>query len=238
VTAETVAGEMAQALMGCYCPHCFSAPGKPLTQEYPPNSSRLNRKYSQALPERTRTTSRSARPTGPRGPQRAGAPRPPSASPPAGRSSGVPSPARSVTSTRTTPSPGNDRHRDRLPGSTRAGVPDTITEDLADQQDGHLPARVPRAEYLRDERTGGPRLLRPPGKRDALPDRQPSHHRTRTSRPPRPGKPPGQRADAGTGTLTSAQTSSRKNGLRGPRPCLRPPSVAVREKADGAHRPS
>ena len=63
---------------------------------------------------------------------------------------------------------------------------DTVTEDLADQQDGHIPARVPGAEYLTDERAGGPRPLRPPGKRHALPDRQPSHHRTR----PSPAAPP------------------------------------------------
>jgi hypothetical protein len=41
---------------------------------------------------------------------------------------------------------------------------DTVTEDLADQQDGHIPARVPGTEYLRDEGTGRPRPLRPPGK--------------------------------------------------------------------------
>src|ERR1017187_10227442 len=46
---------------------------------------------------------------------------------------------------------GDDRDRDRLPGSTRPAVPDTVAEDLADQQDGHLSARVPGAEYLRDE---------------------------------------------------------------------------------------
>jgi hypothetical protein len=117
-------------------------------------------------------------------------------------------------------------------------VPDTITEDLADQQDGHLPARVPRAEYLRDERTGGPRLLRPPGKRDALPDRQPSHHRTRTTRPPRPGKPAGQRADAGTGTLTSAQTSSRKNASADPvRACGPRPWPSVKKPTVHTDRP-
>jgi len=76
---------------------------------------------------------------------------------------------------------GNDRDRDRLPRSTRAAVPDRITEDLADQQDSHIPARVPRAEYLSDKGTGGTRPLRPPGKRHALPDRHPGHHRTRPS---------------------------------------------------------
>ena len=100
---------------------------------------------------------------------------------------------------------GDYRNRDRFPGSGRAGVPDTVAEDLADQQDGHVSARVPGAEYLRDERPGGPRPLRSPGKRHALPDRRhPGHHRTRPSRPPRPGKQAGQRADAGICTLSSA----------------------------------
>ncbi|HXL90860.1 MAG TPA: type II toxin-antitoxin system VapC family toxin [Streptosporangiaceae bacterium] len=56
---------------------------------------------------------------------------------------------------------GDDRDRDRLPGSTRPAVPDTVAEDLADQQDSHVPARVPGAEYRRDECSGGPRRLRP-----------------------------------------------------------------------------
>ena len=71
--------------------------------------------------------------------------------------------------------PGPDRDRDRLPGSTRARVPDRITEDLADQQFSVITARVPGAEYRRDERTGGTRPLRPPGKRHGLPDRCPRH---------------------------------------------------------------
>ena len=44
-----------------------------------------------------------------------------------------------------------DGDRDRPAGSTRAAMPDRITEDLADQQDSHLPTRVPRAEYLAHE---------------------------------------------------------------------------------------
>jgi hypothetical protein len=59
---------------------------------------------------------------------------------------------------------GDDRDRDRLPGSTRPAVPDTVAEDLADQQDSNVPARVPGAEYLSDECAGGTRPLRPPGK--------------------------------------------------------------------------
>jgi hypothetical protein len=117
--------------------------------------------------------------------------------------------------------PGPDRDRDRLPGSTRAAMPDGITEDLADQQDSHVSARVPGAEYLRDECSGCPRPLRPPGKRHALPDRRPGHHRTALPRPPRPGKPAGQRADAGICTLSSAaNVKPAQRAPRGPRPWL------------------
>ncbi len=117
--------------------------------------------------------------------------------------------------------PGNDHDRDRLPGSTRTGVPDTITEDLADQQRGVIPAWMPGAEHLTDERAGDPRPLRPPGKRHALPDRRPGHHRTALPRPPRPGKPAGQRADAGICTLSSAaNVKPAQRAPRGPRPWL------------------
>ncbi len=50
--------------------------------------------------------------------------------------------------------PGPDRDRDCLPGSSRAAVPDRITEDLADQQDRVISARVSGAEYLANERAG------------------------------------------------------------------------------------
>jgi len=59
---------------------------------------------------------------------------------------------------------------------------------------------------------------------------------------PAPGTPAGQRADAGTCTLSSAanvkpaQRPLRPSSVA--RPWSRPPSVAVRETADGAHRPS
>jgi hypothetical protein len=126
--------------------------------------------------------------------------------------------------------PGNDRDRDCLPGSSRAGVPDTITEDLADQQDSHIPARVPRSENLRHEPAGGPRPLRPPGKRHALPDRHPGHHRTR----PSPAAPPRETSRAAGGRRDMhAQLRPERQAVhrapRGPRPwtrpCLRPPSV-------------
>jgi hypothetical protein len=97
-----------------------------------------------------------------------------------------------------------------------------------------IPARVPGGEYLTHEPAGGPHRLRPPGKRHALPDRQPSVTAPALPRPPRPGKPAGQRADAGKCTLSSAANVKPHMGLRGPlsvaRPCLRPPSVAVRAK--------
>ena len=114
-------------------------------------------------------------------------------------------------------------------------MPDRITEDLADQQGDHIPARVPGTEYLRDERAGGPRPLRPADKRHALPDRQPSHYRHRPS-PAAPGTPAGQRADAGTCTLSSATNVKPARGLRGPRPWpvrRRGPVRGRPRKADG-----
>jgi hypothetical protein len=42
--------------------------------------------------------------------------------------------------------PGPDRDRDHPPG-TRPAVPDAVAEDLTSQQDGHVSARVPGAEY-------------------------------------------------------------------------------------------
>jgi hypothetical protein len=104
--------------------------------------------------------------------------------------------------------PSNDRDRDRLPGSARAGVPDRITEDLADQQDSHIHARVPRAEYLRDERTGGTRALRPPGKRHGLPDRYPSHQCTAFPAALVPGNRAGRRADTPDARPTQRRASS------------------------------
>ena len=78
--------------------------------------------------------------------------------------------------------PGPDRDRHRPPGSTRAAGPDRITEDLADQQDGRISARVPRAEYLTDERTGGPRPAPPARQASRSPGPSSPH-------PPFPGRP-------------------------------------------------
>jgi hypothetical protein len=74
---------------------------------------------------------------------------------------------------------GRDRHRDRLPGQTRAAIPHAIAEKLAHEQDSVIPARVPRAEHRAHERADNPRTLHPSGNPNALPDRRPSHQHTR-----------------------------------------------------------
>jgi hypothetical protein len=40
-----------------------------------------------------------------------------------------------------------DCDRDCFAGGTRAAVPDAVGEKLVHEQGGHVPARVPRAEY-------------------------------------------------------------------------------------------
>jgi hypothetical protein len=92
---------------------------------------------------------------------------------------------------------------------------DRITEDLADQQDGHIPARVPRAEHLTDEPTGGPRPLRPPARpparqasRSPGPPPQPSPHPPSPARPA-PGNRPGSGRTQGNAPSTPLCTSSR-----------------------------
>ena len=112
-----------------------------------------------------------------------------------------------VTSTRTMPPPTVTATVTVSPGS-----PDllcrTLLPRIAHQKDGDIPARVPRAEHRAHERAGHPCPLRPPGKRHALPNRQPSHQRTRPAA--RPGKttglPGGHMGDARS---TRRRTSSR-----------------------------
>ena len=143
------------------------APGKPLTQKYPSNSSRLNREYSQALPERTRTRSPSARraaaaiPTASRAPRRAAVrgrlPHP-------GRQGEAPAPGaaaiRDLDPDRTVPGP--DRDRDSLTRTGRAAMPHAVAENLAHQQDSGIPSRVPGTEHPVYERAGDPsRSARP-----------------------------------------------------------------------------
>jgi hypothetical protein len=100
-------------------------------------------------------------------------------------------------------------------------VPDTVTEDLADQQDSHVPARVPRAEHLRDEGTGGPAPAPPARQASRSPGPLPQ-----TSVHP-PSRPPSSREIARAagrthrdGRPTRGQTSRPghpRNGHRNPR---------------------
>jgi hypothetical protein len=94
---------------------------------------------------------------------------------------------------------GSGPDRDRLPRSTRAGVPDRITEDLANQRDRVIPHGCPGSSTSKTNERGA--RARPPR---ALPDRRRAHHLPALPRPPRHQKPAGQRADAGTCTLSCA----------------------------------
>jgi hypothetical protein len=133
-------------------------------------------------------------------------PRPPSASRPAPHSSGTPGPLRSVTSTRTRPALARTATVTIPPSAPDLAMPDTIAEQLAHQQGGVIPARVPRTEHPGCEHADDTRPLLPPGHRHALPDHRPSHQRTRPSPPSTTpgGKPPGRRADTRGCTLDSA----------------------------------
>ena len=111
---------------------------------------------------------------------------------------------------------------------------DRITEDLAHQQDSHVSARVPRAEYLGDERASSPRPLRPPGKRHALPGPppRPSLH------PPFPGRPAPEtgRAAGGRRDMHAQLRRERQAAHRAASADLvRGPSVAVRAKPTVPH---
>ena len=71
-------------------------------------------------------------------------------------------------------------------------MPDAVPEQLAHQQSGVIPARMPGpgtpAVNARATRARSAR----PERRHALPENRPGHQRTRLPRAaPRPGKPPG-----------------------------------------------
>jgi len=140
-------------------------------------------------------------------------------------------PLRSVTSTPDQPVPGPDRDRDRLSRIARAAV-----RHIA----GQLPCSPARRRHPRTgalgrapirERAGDPRPRRPSRIRHALPNRRPDHQRTRPSPPARLRHHRGRRT--GTRGMHARLTGARQTGT-----CRRRgPSVAVRETADGAHRP-
>ena len=96
-----------------------------------------------------------------------------------------PAPLWSVTSTQTTPSPARTATV-TIPPAAPDGLCRTLLPKSSHQQNSDIPARVTRAEHPAHECPGEPCPLRPSGKRHALPNRQPSHHRT----PPFPAAPP------------------------------------------------
>ena len=78
---------------------------------------------------------------------------------------------------------GSDRDRDRLPRSTRAGVPDRITEDLANQRDRVIPHGCPGSSTSKTNERGA--RARPPASRSPGPP-----PRSSPTRPSPPAPPP------------------------------------------------
>ena len=132
--------------------------------------------------------------------------------------------------------PGPDRDRDRLPRSTRAAVPDRITEDLADQQDRVISAWMPGPSTSEtNARAARARSARPASVTLSRTAALPSPH------PPFPGRPapgnwPGSGRTQGHARSAPPRTSSRTRAAsadpgpwlvrrRGPRPW---PSVQSR----------
>jgi hypothetical protein len=138
-------------------------------------------------------------------------------------------PARPVTSTRAMPSPALTVTVS--PGTPRPAVPEAAAGQPAPGQRGISPARVPRAGHPGCERAGHPRPLRAPGNYHAHLDRRLSHQRTAFP-PPQPPEPAGQ--PGRTQGMYARFGGARQAGTRR----QRGPSVAVRGKADGVHRPS
>ena len=118
-------------------------------------------------------------------------------------------------------------------------MPDPVGEQLAHQQRGVIPVRVPRAEHPGRERPGSPGPLRPPGHGHALPHR-PGHQRTCLPRPaPRPEKPP-RAADGHTGmhTRLSAARQAGKHAVSAARPWPSVKQPTVCTDRDGGRIPS
>jgi hypothetical protein len=109
---------------------------------------------------------------------------------------------------------------------------DVIAEKLADQECRVSPAWVPRAEHPGHERAGNPRTLRPSGNRHALPNRYLAISARVLPRPP------SGEAHRVTGVRARAMHARLSRHRQAGNARQRSPSVAVRETADGAHRPS
>ncbi len=159
-------------------------------------------------------------------------PRPPSASLPQARSCGTPRAAAVVDLDPDHAAGDPDRDRDRLPRSARAAVPDAVPEQLPSSAASSphgcpgpgTPAVNARATRARSARPATVTLSRT----TAL----------ATSAPAFPGltRGPGNHPDRSRahGGCTPGPAARAKPGTRR----RRGPSVAVRETADGAHRPS
>ena len=96
---------------------------------------------------------------------------------------------------------GRHRDRDRLPGKTRAAVPNAVAEKLAREQDSVILAGMLRAEDRAHECADNPSPFHKPGNLQALANRRPSHQRTAF---PSARKACRGRTDARKPTLTSA----------------------------------
>jgi hypothetical protein len=166
-------------------------------------------------------------------------PRPPSASRPAGRSSGVPGPARSVTSTRTTPSPAMTATVTVSPGA-----PEPLCRTLLPKIS--LTSKTATSPHGCPGPSTSPTNLRAARARSARPA---SVTLSRTAAPaitapalPRPDPPRETgRAAGGRREMHARLRYARQVGTRPPRtlsvarPSSRPPSVAVRSKPTVPH---
>jgi hypothetical protein len=156
-------------------------------------------------------------------------PRTPSASSPAGRSCGTPRPPRVGDVGPDHAAGGPDR--DRLPLRARAAVPDAVAEQLtssAASSPHECPGPSTPAVNTRATRARSARPAIVTLSRTAL-----VINASAFPVPPRvPGNHPGRRRAHRDARPTRRRASSRETRRQ------RGPSVAVREKADGAHRPS
>jgi hypothetical protein len=128
--------------------------------------------------------------------------------------------------------PRADRDRDRPARSARPAVPDTIAEQLAHQQGGVIPARVPGTEHPDCERAGDPRPLRPA----RPPSRSPGSPAPPSAHPPSPAARPRHITGPAGRVYGNARSTQRHRSSRNRRPAR--PVRGCPWKADGAHRPS